>query len=149
MSNNKENLIPMNQRTKEEQRKIAQQGGIASGIARREKKKFREIFQIILDTEITAKESKIIESFGFAPEDVQMTKRGLIAIACLQKAISKGDVNAAAKIAEIVGEFEPKGGNIILPETQNRRQVVINMPDSFKPNLKVPEKPDEHQPKVD
>ena len=42
MSNNK-NLIPINKRTTEEQRKIAQKGGIASGKVRREKRKFKKI----------------------------------------------------------------------------------------------------------
>lgn len=35
---NDENLIPLNKRTKEEQREIAKQGGIKSGKIRREKK---------------------------------------------------------------------------------------------------------------
>lgn len=37
-----ENLIPFSERTEEEQRKIAQAGGIASGKARRERKTLRE-----------------------------------------------------------------------------------------------------------
>ena len=37
------NLIPQNKRTKEEQRKIARMGGIASGKARREKQKKQQI----------------------------------------------------------------------------------------------------------
>ena len=36
-SNNEDNLIPFTERTEEEQRAIARQGGIASGKARREK----------------------------------------------------------------------------------------------------------------
>ena len=40
-----ENLIPMNERTKEEQREIAKKGGIASGEARREKKLLRELLE--------------------------------------------------------------------------------------------------------
>ena len=40
----KENLIPLNKRTKEEQREIAKMGGKKSGEVRREKKKLSEIF---------------------------------------------------------------------------------------------------------
>ena len=40
MSNNKQNLISLKDRTTEEQREIARKGGIASGIARRNFKQF-------------------------------------------------------------------------------------------------------------
>jgi hypothetical protein len=46
---NEENLIPMNERTKEEQRKIARQGGIASGKARRERKTLKEELLLLLE----------------------------------------------------------------------------------------------------
>lgn len=39
----KEDLIPMNERTKEEQKKIARKGGINSGKARRKKKAMKDI----------------------------------------------------------------------------------------------------------
>lgn len=42
---NESNLIPQSERTKEEQRKIARKGGIASGKARREKKIFKEAIE--------------------------------------------------------------------------------------------------------
>lgn len=42
---NEENLISFKDRTTEEQREIAKQGGIASGKARREKKLFREAIE--------------------------------------------------------------------------------------------------------
>ena len=45
-----ENLIPLSQRTKSEQRKIQKSGGIASGIARNKKKKEREERKTIVDT---------------------------------------------------------------------------------------------------
>ena len=48
MADGHENLIPMNQRTKEQQREIATKGGIASGEARRENKQIKEIFGIVM-----------------------------------------------------------------------------------------------------
>ena len=49
---NEENLIPMNERTKEEQREIARQGGIASGKVRKQnadiKKRLKEIANMAL-----------------------------------------------------------------------------------------------------
>lgn len=46
------NLIPLSERTKEEQRKIAQQGGIASGKVRKEKALLRNSLQLLLNNNI-------------------------------------------------------------------------------------------------
>jgi len=43
------NLIPLNKRTKEEQKAIVTQGGIASGIARNRNKTFKEELLMLLD----------------------------------------------------------------------------------------------------
>lgn len=54
MANNKghDNLIPMNKRTKEEQRKIAVQGGKKSGEVRREKADFKAKCQMWMETTV-------------------------------------------------------------------------------------------------
>ena len=44
-----ENLIPMNERTKEEQKKIATMGGIRSGEVRREKATMKATLEMLLD----------------------------------------------------------------------------------------------------
>lgn len=48
-NNGQDNLIPLNERTKEEQREIARQGGIASGKARQEKATFKKTLEMLLD----------------------------------------------------------------------------------------------------
>lgn len=55
MAKGHENLIPQSERTKEEQRKIARMGGIASGIARRERKTLKEELLLLLEDEETQK----------------------------------------------------------------------------------------------
>lgn len=50
-----DNLIPLNKRTKAEQRRIVTKGGIASGEARRNKRMLKEIFETLLNEEITDK----------------------------------------------------------------------------------------------
>lgn len=50
MRNGKENLIPMNKRTEEEQREIARQGGIASGKVRKEKATMKRTLEMLLDS---------------------------------------------------------------------------------------------------
>ena len=52
MSNGHENLIPLNKRTKGEQRKIQSQGGRASGESRRRKADFRKTLNMLLTAEI-------------------------------------------------------------------------------------------------
>lgn len=45
------NLVPQSERTKEEQRAIARQGGIASGEARRRKRDLRQALEMLLEKE--------------------------------------------------------------------------------------------------
>ena len=59
--NGTDNLIPFNKRTEEEQRKIARQGGIASGESRRRRKTFKEALLIALETE---KDGQLIQDLG-------------------------------------------------------------------------------------
>jgi len=48
-ANGIDNLVPQSERTKEEQRKIARMGGIASGEARRAKRDMRERMKMMLE----------------------------------------------------------------------------------------------------
>lgn len=47
---NQENLIPFNKRTESEKRRIATMGGIASGVARKEKATMKKTLEKLLDT---------------------------------------------------------------------------------------------------
>ena len=49
---NSQNLIPINKRTKREQKKISQKGGRASGIARKRKAELRRVLDFILTMEV-------------------------------------------------------------------------------------------------
>ena len=51
MADKTDNLVPMNKRTKTEQREIATKGGIASGKARREKATMLSTLKMLLDQE--------------------------------------------------------------------------------------------------
>ena len=50
MNNGNDNLIPFNQRTEEEQREIARQGGIASGKVRKEKATMKKTLEMLLSS---------------------------------------------------------------------------------------------------
>lgn len=52
---NKDNLVPLQNRTTEEQRKIAKSGGVASGVARRKKADLRKAMQEAMEATFTDK----------------------------------------------------------------------------------------------
>ena len=62
MANNQENLIGhgFDERTAEEQRKIAKAGGIASGEARRKKRDLRLAIEALLEKDIKAKDGTML-----------------------------------------------------------------------------------------
>lgn len=72
MANGRDNLIPQNRRTKEEQREIAKMGGKASGRARKEKASMRKAAQMILDGTFTDKN-------GVPFTGLELIQRGLMA----------------------------------------------------------------------
>lgn len=83
-----ENLIPLNQRTKEEQKKIATMGGIRSGKVRREKATMKATLEKLLDEKY--KNGK--------------TYRELATLGLLKGAI-KGNANNYRTILETLGEL--------------------------------------------
>lgn len=65
-----DNLIPLNERTKEEQRTITTMGGIASGKARQEKATFKKAIKWLVDSDIKIKEGTLAETFQKAGIDI-------------------------------------------------------------------------------
>lgn len=89
-----ENLIPMNRRTKEEQREIATMGGKASGQVRKEKATMKKVLMDMLD-EIGDKENNL-------------TYRQLTTLGLLKGAI-QGNATNYKTILEAIGEIETTG----------------------------------------
>ena len=83
-----ENLKPFNALTETEQKELAKKGGKASGEARRKKKRFRELFNAVLDQENETGER----------HDMAIVK------AMIKKA-TIGDVKAFEAIRDTTGEF--------------------------------------------
>lgn len=82
------NLIPLNERTKEEQKEITTKGGKASGQARREKSTMKKTLEMLLDEK--SKNGK--------------TYRELATLGLIKGAMS-GNANNYRTILEIVGEL--------------------------------------------
>ena len=89
---NNNNLIPLNERTKEEQTKITTMGGKASGKARRRKRDLKELLELAL--------SQPWE------ENTDEDNYTGITVALIKKA-ANGDVQAYTQIAKMLGQ-QPK-----------------------------------------
>ena len=100
-----DNLIPQSKRTKAEQREIARAGGIASGKARREKKKMRETLEILLSMPMKNGKFTDVDSIrNFAAlKGKNISVQDAIMIAQIQKAM-KGDTKAAEYVRDTIGQ---------------------------------------------
>ena len=100
VKDNSENLIPLNKRTKTEQRAITQMGGIKSGEVRREKRLLKDTIEMLLNNKPTPEMiNECAEKFGFNPKDLQdVITGGLIARAMT------GDPKAYEVLRDTMGQ---------------------------------------------
>lgn len=100
-----ENLVPMNERTKDEQRRIATAGGKASGVARRKKRTLREIAEMIGNMEVKNPKTKaIMEAAGFegTPTNDDAAFFGIMLKA------QNGDAAAMKFLSEMRGQYSTR-----------------------------------------
>ncbi len=100
-----DNLIPFTELTEEEHRKIAVKGGKASGKARAEKKKLKEIAKLMLEMEIGEGRKADIESTKHVNtlSNKRMTVAEAMMMVQIQKAV-KGDPRAFELVRDMIGE---------------------------------------------
>lgn len=108
------NLIPFDQRSKEEARECGRAGGIASGAARRRKKSLREAADLYLSLPVSDRRrwNKIARK-GVDPENVDNQMAMIIG---LTEAATEGDAKAAKIIVDLLGDVageESEGVQII------------------------------------
>lgn len=103
MANGEENLISFKERTTEEVREIARKGGIASGEARKEKKKMKDQAELLLSLAVkNPKLKKVMQELGLDEEE--QTNQMAMIISVMNKAITKGDVQAFNTLQATIGE---------------------------------------------
>ena len=113
MSNEK-NLIPFNKRTESEQREIAQQGGIASGKARRRKRSMKEAADYYLSLpETDRRRVNALLRDAVDPEDIDNQMAVIKGITARAK---KGDPQAANVLLKMLGEDKPQNETVKLEE---------------------------------
>lgn len=93
------NLIPITERSEEEQKEMRSKAGIASGIARRRKKSMKEALELLLELEVSEVMKKGYEKKGLIVE----TNEDAIAAAMIMQA-KKGNTSAYSEIAKVRGE---------------------------------------------
>ena len=102
------NLVPLNERTKEEQRSIQQDGGKASGVSRRRKKSLKEAADLFLSLPVADRRTwNKIARRGVDPEDIDNQMAMIIGLAM---AATAGDAKAAKVIVDLLGEDARDGG---------------------------------------
>ena len=96
----KKDLIPLNQRTKDEQKKICSKGGKKSGEVRREQKTYRDMAKAMLSATITDENIlNELKAYGLNETDVKAyTLLGMI------KASGNGSHNAFDRLMMLAGE---------------------------------------------
>ena len=99
---NEKNLIPLNQRTKSEQRKIQSQGGKARAESERRRKTARECAEIYLSLPVSdMRKWNRMSREGVSPDDMDNM---MLLVASMIKAGQAGDVAAFNAVLRVLGE---------------------------------------------
>lgn len=118
-SYNEDNLIPLNKRTKKEQREIARKGGIRSGQVRRENATMRETLKMLLNEEYISK-----------GKPTGKTYRELATLGLIQGAV-KGNAQNYRTMLEALGELKDNTNN---GEINNQILNIANLINKPQPN---------------
>lgn len=105
MADKSDNLVPLNERTKTEQRRIAKAGGKASGVARRQKRTLREIAELVGTMEV--KDPKMLAALHAAGFQDPITNDDAAFFGLVRKA-QTGDPAAMKLLAEMRGQYSTR-----------------------------------------
>lgn len=105
MADKSDNLVPLNERTKTEQRQIAKAGGKASGAARRQKRTMREIAEMVATMEV--KDPKMLAALHAAGFKDPITNDDAAFFGLIRKA-QTGDPAAMKLLAEMRGQYSTR-----------------------------------------
>ena len=124
---NEQNLIPNSERSPEELREMAANGGRASGEARRRKKSLREAAELYLSLPVANRRAwNKISAEGVDPDDIDNQMAMIIGLT--QKAV-KGDAKAAKIIVDLLDKQTGKTADDALeddPITKSLKEEAQN-----------------------
>ena len=95
------NLVPLDQRTKNEQREICTAGGVASGKSRRQRKAIREFLNDFLDADAVPVLQKNMKALGVS--ESEMSNYAAMLSSLFSKAVNHADINAFRTLMEYAG----------------------------------------------
>lgn len=98
---NEKNLVPINERTKSEQREIASAGGKASGKARRRKKSMKQKMQLLLSLPAADNDQAELAAMGVEPGDMD---NEMVLIKALFLSAVEGNTKAFDRIQDVLGK---------------------------------------------
>ena len=106
----KKDLIPLNQRTKEEQKKICSKGGKKSGEVRREKKTIQKILADLLDGQIkdNPQFAKLASKMGVESDK---SVKDIFTMVCLLNSVKSGNLGDLERLSKLLGEDNTKEHN--------------------------------------
>ena len=96
------NLVPLDQRTKDEQRSIQKEGGIASGAARRRKRSMREAADYYLSLPET--DRRRVNALLRDEVDNEDIDNQMSVVMGITEAAKRGDARAAGVLLKMLGE---------------------------------------------
>lgn len=101
---NEQNLIPNSQRTPEELREITRKGGIASGVARRQKKTLKQIGDMIGGLDIKSEKNRAILRDAGINDDDMINDVGMMFRLNLKA--QNGDTKAIELLSKLRGQLK-------------------------------------------
>lgn len=142
----REDLIPFNQRTEEEQKSIARAGGKASGRARKIKADFRKTLNLLLTAKIDSPEwTPLLESLG-----LPSTLESAVNAAMIKKVLEGGkdSVQAYEAIAKVLEQYGVKAKDDLDKEEQRARIDLLRaQAEEKRPKEEAVDVSEMHEPK--
>lgn len=121
----REDLIPLDRRTKEEQKEIARQGGIASGIARRKKKTYAELAEIIGCNKVSEENGKKLKKLGVTNGD---QTNDALAVALIFQGMQRGNPKMTELWLKLRGEMPKEETNVNM-NVNGSAQIGLYLPE--------------------
>jgi hypothetical protein len=112
---NLKNGVNFKKNTAEKQTKIARAGGIASGVAKRRNKTFKECAQIFGALPADDRQKELLKRQGVTEE----ATHNMGVVYGLYAAAMRGNSNAARVLLELVGELKQQQTNVNVSQTVN------------------------------
>lgn len=120
---NEQNLVPINERTKSEQREIASAGGKASGKARRRKKSMKQKMQLLLSLPAADNDQAELSAMGVGPDDMD---NEMVLVKALFLAAAEGDTKAFDRIQDVLGRTVAREELALKKQEAKKRNTPSN-----------------------